>query len=263
MIDFKGAAEPLSRAGLSGVLDELKVGVAELLALLAVESKGCGFLPDRRPIILFERHVFHKRTRGRHDAGHPGISNSVPGGYAGLAREYPRLEEAMALDRTAALMSASWGAGQVMGFNHEAAGFADVETMVQAMHESETAQLAAVASFLTANRMVPLLRAKDWSALARAYNGPSFAKNKYDVRLAGAFELYASGAFPDIEVRRSQLYLTYLGFAPGAVDGLHGKFSRSAVAQFRAAEGLGSGERVDRALVDAMQSKVAALVQRA
>ncbi len=155
MIDFKGAAEPLSNTGLSQVLDDLNVGVAEPLALLAVESKGCGFLPDRRPIILFERRVFHKRTGGRHDAGHPGISNSVPGGDAGLARKYPRLEEAMALDRTAALMSASWGAVRLVGFNYAAAGFDDVETMVRAMHESEAAQLAAVASFLVANRMAP------------------------------------------------------------------------------------------------------------
>ena len=259
MDKFVGAAEPLSKKGFGDVVGDLGVGVPELLAVLAVESKSCGFLPDRRPIILFERHIFHKRTGGRFTAGNPDISNPVAGGYAGLAGEYPRLQKAVALDRTAALMSASWGAGQVMGFNHVAAGFADVESMVTAMQLSEDAQLLSVAAFLKKNNLVGFLRARDWPALARAYNGPAFAKNKYDVRLAGAFQQYASGALPDIEVRRAQLYLTYLGFDTGGVDGIHGKRSRSAVGAFREKNSLGSGERVDKALLDAMQAQVRAL----
>ena len=259
MARFVGVAEPLSKQGFGSVVDELGVGVPELLAVLAVESKSCGFLPDRRPIILFERHIFHKRTSGRFSAQNPDISNPVPGGYAGLAKEYPRLEKAVKLDRAAALMSASWGAGQIMGFNHQAAGFDDVESMVEAMQLSEDAQLASVAAFLRAGNLVRFLKARDWTSLARAYNGAAFAKNKYDVRLAGAFQAYAAGVLPDIEVRRAQLYLTYLGLAPGSIDGLHGKRSRSAVAQFREANALGSGDRVDKALLDALQARVAAL----
>lgn len=259
MARFTGAAEPLTRPGFRAVVADLGVGVPELLAVLAVESKTCGFLPDRRPIILFERHIFHKRTGGRFSGDHPDISNPDPGGYAGLAKEYPRLERAARLDRAAALMSTSWGAGQVMGFNHLAAGFADAESMVSAMQESEDAQLTAVAAFIKANDLTGLLRSRDWAAFARKYNGPAFAKNKYDVRLAGAFHQYANGALPDVEVRRAQLYLTYLGFAPGAVDGLHGKLSRSAVARFRHDGGLATGDRVDTPLLDALQARVRAL----
>ena len=256
MDKFVGAAEPLSKSGFGNVVADLGVGVPELLAVLAVESKSCGFLPDRRPIILFERHIFHKRTKGRFAAGNPDVSNPVAGGYVGLAGEYPRLQKALALDRTAALMSASWGAGQVMGFNHAAAGFADVESMVAAMQLSEDAQLLSVAAFLKTNNLVKFLRSKDWPSLARAYNGPAFAKNKYDVRLAGAFQQYACGALPDIEVRRAQLYLTYLDFDTGGIDGIHGKRSRSAVAAFREKNSLGSGERVDKALIDALQAQM-------
>ena len=259
MARFVGAAEPLSKQGFGAVVDELGVGVPELLAVLAVESKSCGFLPDRRPIILFERHIFHKRTGGRFSAQNPDISNPAAGGYAGLAKEYPRLEKAAKLDRAAALMSASWGAGQIMGFNHKAGGFDDVESMVEAMQLSEDAQLASVAAFLRSNNLVRFLKVRDWVSFARAYNGAAFAKNKYDVRLAGAFQQYAAGALPDIEVRRAQLYLTYLGLAPGSIDGLHGKRSRSAVVQFREANGLGSGDRVDKAVLEAMQARVAAL----
>jgi hypothetical protein len=256
MTKFIGAAEPLSKNGFRGVVADLGVGIPELLAVLAVESKNCGFLPDRRPIILFERHIFHKLTRGRFSERNPDISNPAAGGYAGLAREYPRLEKAMALDRDAALKSASWGAGQVMGFNHAAAGFADVETMVGAMHQSEDEQLNSVAAFLKTSNFVRHLQSRDWTALARGYNGAAFAKNKYDVRLNGAFQQYASGALPDIEVRRTQLYLTYLEFDTGTIDGIHGKRSRSAVARFREKNEMGNSDRVDKAALDAMQKQV-------
>ena len=259
MANFKGAAEPLSMHGVRRVLDELGVEPPVLLAVLAVESKSCGYLPDRRPIILFERHYFHRLTEGRFSAGHPDISNPVAGGYLGGEREYPRLIKAAELDRAAALQSASWGAGQIMGANFKACGFGDVESMVAAMMESEDAQLLAVSGFLRSKKLVTALQAHDWAAVARTYNGAAFAKNKYDVRLAGAFEQYSSGTLPDIEVRRAQLYLTYLGFAPGGVDGLHGKRSRSAVADFRQANGLGNGDRVDNALLEALQAKVRAL----
>ena len=59
--------------------------------------------------------------------------------------------------------------------------------------------------------------------------------------------------------RRAQLYLTYLGFAPGGIDGLHGKFSRSAVVKFREGNGLGSSESVDKALLDALHAKMQTL----
>lgn len=259
MARFRGAGEPLSGDGFQRALIDLGVGAAELLALLAVESKSCGFLPDRRPVILFERHWFHKLTRGAFSDEHPDISNPKPGGYAGLAREYPRLEKAVRLDREAALKSASWGAGQVMGFNHGVAGFADVEAMVAAMMASEDAQLMAVVGFLHRAGIVPLMQAHDWAGVARRYNGPAFARNQYDRRLAGAFAQFSSGVLPDIEVRRAQLYLTYLGYAPGSIDGIIGRITRSAIARFRADSGVGRGEAVDQRLLGELQARVQAL----
>jgi hypothetical protein len=43
----------------------------------------------------------------------------------------------MTFDEQAALESASWGLGQVMGFNAKTAGFADVHAMVDAMVAGE------------------------------------------------------------------------------------------------------------------------------
>lgn len=260
MAKFVGAAEPLTSKGFLAVVEDLGVGVPELLAVLAVESRSCGFLPDRRPIILFERHIFHKQTGGRFSDQNPDVSNKSAGGYAGMEKEYPRLEKAVALDRAAALKSASWGAGQVMGFNHAAAGYPDVESMVTAMQASEDEHLKSVAGFLKTNNLVRFLKKRDWAGFANGYNGSAYAKNKYDILLASQFKaISTAGALPDIEVRRAQLYLTYLGFNPQGIDGLHGKFSRNAVVKFREANGLGTGDRVDKPLLAALQAKVAAL----
>src|SRR5215470_1444274 len=110
---FVGDATPLSEQGLANACAVLGIGPAELWTVLRVETSGCGYLPDRRPEILFERHIFHRRTGGRFDATAPDVSDPSPGGYgAAGAHQYDRLAEAVALDRAAALSSASWGIGQ-------------------------------------------------------------------------------------------------------------------------------------------------------
>lgn len=259
MARFVGAAEPLSKAGFEAAVATLGVGMAELVAVLKVESKSCGFLPSRRPKILYERHIFHRLTAGRHSAANPDISNPVAGGYAGEEREYPRLEKAARLDRTAALKSASWGAGQVMGENHRMVGFDDVEAMVAAMQASEDEQLLAVVNFIKACRLDEALRQHDWARFARGYNGPAYAKNKYDLMLHSKYNEVLTGTLPDLNVRSAQLYLSYLGYAVGDIDGLYGRRSRAAVVDFKTVNGLSGGERVDRALLDALRAKVQSL----
>jgi hypothetical protein len=98
--------------------DRLGVKAAEIWAVLTVETMGSGFLPDRRPQILFERHIFRRETDGAFDATAPEVSSPAAGGYGALgAHQYDRLGQAIRLDRQAALRSTSWGIGQVMGFN--------------------------------------------------------------------------------------------------------------------------------------------------
>ena len=63
---------------------------------------------------------------------------------------------------------------------------------------------------------------------------------------------------PDIELRRAQLYLCYLGETLD-VDGVYGKKSRAAVVKFRESQGMAGGERIDKALIEALQAKVRAL----
>ena len=158
-MEFSGKGRPLSEAGLQGALSALDMDPAAdmpvLWALLTVESRGFGFLSEgARPKILFERHIFHKETGGRFAAEAPDLSAKTGGGYIGGTAEYKRLGRAIALCRQAnlgddpALRSASWGLGQVMGFNAVASGFAGPADMVARMAQSEDARLAGRTGFI-------------------------------------------------------------------------------------------------------------------
>ena len=171
----------------------LELDEATLRALAQVESNGDGFLPapSDKPKILFEGHAFHRLTGGRYSREHPDIS--YPKGsarkYSGsLAGEWRRLDAACRLDRIAALQSASWGLFQIMGFNYPYCGCADVETFVARQYESATQQFALLVKFVSRPPFLPALRSRNWKAFARAYNGPGYAANRYEQRLAAAYE---------------------------------------------------------------------------
>jgi hypothetical protein len=252
MIPFQGNALALSTDALGQASSALGVYVQEIWTVLAVETSGCGFLPDRRPQILYERHIFHRLTQGRYDDGD--ISSPVPGGYGPRgAAQYERLARAIAKDRNAALQSASWGIGQIMGENFQAAGFSSVEDMVAAMCRSEDQQLAAMAGFLIHCGLQTSLRVHDWTSFALGYNGPNYAINRYDFRLNGEFQKFSGGTLPDLNARAAQLYLTYLGFHPGPIDGVAGAQTLAAFAEFAAKHGLPDGGVFSPATVAALQ----------
>lgn len=236
-MEFQGTGLALNDDGMERVCDALRVTSVEVWAVLTVETRGFGFLQERRPRILFERHVFRKLTKGAFDGVDPGISQTKPGGYVGGSGEYVRLASAMALDRSAGLKSASWGIGQVMGFNHKAAGFTTVDDMIAGMVRDETSQLLGMAGFIDDAGLSAALRKKDWETFARGYNGSDFKKNDYDTRLAAAHAKCKILA-PDLRLRAAQAALLYVGLDPGPVDGVPGRLTRSALLTFQQAHGL-------------------------
>ena len=256
-MSFVGRSLALSTTGFADTVLALSTKAAEVWSVLSVETSGSGFLADRRPKILFERHIFSRLTSGQFDASHPDISSPSPGGYgAGGSHQYDRLAEALPLNEDAALKSASWGLAQIMGENFASAGFQNVEDMVAAMSQSEDQQLAAMASFLTRTKLQASLQAHDWTTFARGYNGPNYVINRYDVRLNGEFQKYSSGVLPDLNVRSAQLYLTYLGFHPGPADGIAGAQTLSALAQFQSQNGLPNTNGIDENVVAALMAKL-------
>jgi hypothetical protein len=179
---------------------QYSVEPAVILAIQQIESGGNGFLPDGRPKILFEGHVFWKQLEkigknpqdyvaGNEDILYDGWDSSK---YQGGAKEYDRLERAKKIDKIAALKSASWGEFQIMGFNHATVGYGDVESFVEAMHVPNGASLKAVMEFVKNNNLLRHVQgsSKNWAAFAKGYNGPGYAKNQYDVKLAAAYERF-------------------------------------------------------------------------
>lgn len=255
MDGFASGGAPLSPGGVGRALDLLGATSSALWAVLSVETSGCGFLADRRPKILFERHVFHRLTGGRFDVRDPDVSAPTAGGYGpGGAHQYLRLQAAMVLDEGAALQSASWGLGQIMGFNHAAAGFNDARTMIDAFVGSEDAQLDGMAAFIAGSSMKRALANQDFTTFARLYNGPDFAKNNYDGKLRLFCATYNVHGAPDLLVRMAQVKLSYAGFDPGGVDGALGPLTRKALSAFQTAHGLPATGQADTATVTALEA---------
>lgn len=235
--EFRGRAARLTAEDVAVAARLLYCDVPCVRAVAEVEGGRSGFLRDGRPIILFESYQFHRRTGGAYD-GHPG-GISTPRwerNYRGGAREYDRLAKAMALDRTAALASTSWGMFQILGSNHGVCGFPDVEAFVRAHLVSEGEHLRAFVGFVLSNKLDDELRDRRWAAFARAYNGPAYRQNRYDERLAAAYARYADGWLTPstADVQRA---LNRHGAAL-VVDGRTGPRTRDAVRDFQRRHGL-------------------------
>jgi hypothetical protein len=252
------SATPLTADGLQFAMDTLSIDAATLWAMVFVETHGCGFFPSRRPQILYERHLFSQSTGGQFDATAPDVSNPVAGGYgAGGDSQYTRLAQAYALDPEAALKAASWGLGQVLGENATSVGFASVDDMVAAMAASEDQQLKAVVGFVQSKHVESALQQQRWADYAKVYNGPDFAKYKYDTNLSMAYNLYKDpGKRPDLTVRTAQMYLYLLGYDPHGVDGSMGAHTSTALHNFQVAQQMTLTTEIDDGVV---ASLVAAL----
>lgn len=190
MQTFRGRARRLDDIDLPRLGHRIGVGEDEIHAVLEVESRGSGFDKQGRPAMLFEPHLFWRELGPgpkRDRAVREGLAYArwKPGAYP--ADSYPRLIEAMSIDETAALRSASWGLGQILGSNHAMAGYATPQAMVRAFLDDEDAHLEAMVNFIKAAKLDDELRRHDWAGFARGYNGPSYAKHGYHKRLAAAF----------------------------------------------------------------------------
>ncbi|MDR2009320.1 MAG: N-acetylmuramidase family protein [Bacteroidales bacterium] len=186
-INFRKAAEILG------------IEEAAIRAVHQVESGGRnGFLPDGRPIILFEGHIFWSelKKRGINPENHVSGNEDIlflkwnRSAYKGGTAEYERLNRAIAIHRESALSSASWGMFQIMGFNYKLCGCNTISEYVSDMEKSADKQFLAFIKFLQNTKMDILLKNLNWVGFAEKYNGPGYKQNHYDEKLEHAYQQY-------------------------------------------------------------------------
>lgn len=182
-------ADPLTRADFEAIAARLGCEWEAAAAVAEVESGPLGgFTSEGKPVILFERHLFSRKTNSQYDVSHPTISNRTPGGYPRTqAERWAQLELAYSLNPAAALESASYGRFQVLGQNYPNLGMASAHEYVSKLARSERDQLEAFEGFVRANGLADELQRKDWTGFASRYNGPGYAANRYDEKMAEAY----------------------------------------------------------------------------
>ncbi|HPF10758.1 MAG TPA: N-acetylmuramidase family protein [Flavobacteriaceae bacterium] len=196
----------LSESDLKVFAQKFQVELAAVKAVNEIESSGKGFLLDGRPRILFEGHIFWKQLQSKGIDPQSLISTKTENVlyktwtkkyYQGGKQEYDRLEKAAGLDEDdrvhdAAYEAASYGSFQIMGFHWATLGYPNVDSFVSHMYTHEKAHLEAFGKFCQVTNLMKHLQNKDWEAFAKGYNGPGYKQNKYDAKLAAAYQKYSS-----------------------------------------------------------------------
>ncbi len=183
-------------AALTVMANEAKIEPAALLAIAEVESGGRALHNvngGKEPAIRFEGHYFDRRLSGRlrDYARSNGLSAPIAGRIRNPKSQGERwllLERAMGLNKKAALESTSWGLGQVMGAHWEWLGYASVDDLVAEARGSVAGQTRLMLRFIEKAELLEVLKARNWREFARRYNGPAFARNEYDKRMAEAYQ---------------------------------------------------------------------------
>ena len=194
-VDTVPATDSLSRytgltdADFETVARELDVEIAAIKAVVLIEAgkQMKGFWAPGVPVVNFDRSMYNFH---RHKAAiKKGDKNAkVPAGLTGYAlKEWTQLTNARRQNEDGANMGTFWGMFQIGGFNYKLCGCETVGEFVKLMSESELEQLELFAAFITNTGMLPDLKAKNWAAFARKYNGASYARRGYHTRMANAY----------------------------------------------------------------------------
>ena len=203
------------------------------------------------------------RGNAKLEAQSEGLANARAGAVKNprsQAQRWNLLNRAIKINRIAALSSVSWGLGQVMGSHWKWLGYGSVDALVVQARSGVAGQVALMARYIEKAGLIKALQERDWLAFARTYNGPGFAKNRYDKKMAAAFARFSKelgrgnkkGGLPDTvhdskkggssgrlmfgargaQVKELQRALTRLGYILVA-DGLFGLITDRVMRQFQ------------------------------
>lgn len=258
---------------------EAKIDAPPLLALVEVETGGVTFEADgRTPALRYEPHVcFTEASRVSKQV----LARFVAAGLASpgwnvradsqiqrtSAQRLALLSKARAIDEEVALSSFSMGIGQVMGENAKACGFESSVHMFEYMCDGGiAAQLQVMIEFLRHTGLIQALNARQFSKVARGWNGPRYAENQYDVRLQKATErwekklvapqpaeLPPEAALTEAEIRTVQQELRAKGyFEVGEPDGKWSSRTIAGISALQFNEGLPPTGHYDEATRQAL-----------
>lgn len=196
-VSYEHIPDRLTEEDFREVAEELGVEVAAIKAVVEIEAgtKHEGFWANGKPIINFDLSMFRKfaaRNKinlSRYQRSHAVVfakpNRARYGSYQ--AAQQARLDAARTIDDKTAIEGTFWGMFQLGGFNWKVCGTSSPDEFVRLMSRSERDQLELFAEFIRETGMLPLLKAKNWSAFARRFNGPTYARRGYHTRLARAY----------------------------------------------------------------------------
>jgi hypothetical protein len=148
--------------------------------LIIVESSGRGFNDAGNVILRFEEKKFLDRA---------GVL--IINDHKNQTSEYAAYNKAKTIDREAADLSTSWGMGQIMGNEHDRAGYETVDRMIGEFKISEYYQVKGMIAFCRSKPKLWLaltrreLSKEDFKTIAYYYNGPKYNMHNppYNIRL--------------------------------------------------------------------------------
>lgn len=180
-----------------GLIDTLAIATGiEPMAVLAVwyvESGARAFTPGK-PVLRFENHKFwkywgktnaakfdaHFRFGGHNAQGNSAQNHAFRNPISGSWRsfhgtqtgEYEVFDFACTLaTKEAACLSCSFGGPQIMGFNHDACGYADATKLFTAFGADVRWQVLGFFDFVRMNGLVHDIKDKLWIEFGSLYNG--------------------------------------------------------------------------------------------
>ncbi len=247
---------------LEGFAKRIRCEISLLQAILEVESGGDDYDGQGRLIILPEKHIFHRKLPKSKKAKALAIGLSARkwkrSNYKGLGgkgsdRRWALMARWAKLDETAALLSASYAAPQIMGFNYKICGYSSVTDFVEALALSNSASAEAFLKFLENSGLADELREGDIKAIVRRYNGPGQVA-KYSAMIRRALARIKKGSVAKkakLAPRFSMLRLGSSGYRVKAlqqqlcdlgyhvkVDGDFGPATRRQIVAFQVDHGL-------------------------
>lgn len=253
---WHGSADPrnLSTRFFERAANRFQCEVASVLAVWEVESAGRHFLEDGSVVRRFEPHHFPRQYWDDISYGERYLTASqraaaVRRGWVGSLRPWQLsvLQSSETMFQSAAIVSVSeacratsWGAPQIMGFNHQYAGHPTPVAMVEAMAKNAQEQLYAFLNVVDSWGLGTAIRARDWTRFARRYNG-SGQVAEYARRMEAAYRRHSGGTASPVVLRVGTrgAAVARLQRALGVPDdGVFGPVTLQAVREFQSSEGL-------------------------